>query len=369
MTHILTLDLGTTYFKACLFDLRGELAARARRPAAKEAPAPGRCELDPQWFRRTIAELIAEVGRGAGGLAGTAAVAFAAQTNSFLLLDRSDRPLTPIILWPDDRARQMTDERLRLLSGPALRAATGVPKIGGQFMAAKLLWLRENSPDIWSRTKRICLLSDYLTLWFTGRHAAEAGAAGLTGLLDVQRLRWRPEPCAMLELPSAWLPECVRAGADLGPIRAEAAADLGLPPACRFVAGCLDQYAGAIGAGNIEPGGVSETTGTVLATVRCAGRFDADLPPNVFQGPGFAPEIVYQMVFGDVSANLLEAFRNSLPDCPDFEDLDAAAAEIPPGADGLGLGQPAEIVPAWARFGTPANPNPHGYGTGCAKFS
>jgi len=58
-----------------------------------------------------------------------------------------------------------------------------------------------------------------------------------------------------------------------------------------------------------------------------------------------------------------------LPDCPDFEDLDAAAAEIPPGADGLGLGQPAEIVPAWARFGTPANPNPRGYGTGFAGFS
>ena len=333
--HILAIDLGTSYFKGCLFDQRGRIVARVQRPLAKQAPLPGHCELNPEWFRRTIAEVIAELGSTADGLADVAAVTFATQTNSFLLLDQNERPLTPIILWPDERARPMADETSRLLDGLALRATTGVPEIGHQFMAAKLLWLRSKSAEVWSLARRLCLISDYLTLWMTGRHATEAGAAGLTGLLDVHRLQWWPDACRRFGIPQAWLPECVRAGTDLGPIRAEVADALGLPRRCRFVAGCLDQYAGAIGAGNITPGGVSETTGTVLATVRCADRFDASLPPSVFQGPGFNAGIVFQMVFGNFSANILEAYRNSLPDRPDFDDLVGEAAEIAPGADGL----------------------------------
>jgi xylulokinase len=252
-------------------------------------------------------------------------------------LDRHDQPLTPIILWPDSRARQPANEASQRIEGLPLRETTGVPSIDHRFMASKLLWLRANLPESWPLIRRLCLLSDYLTLWMTGCHCTEAGAAGLTGLLDIHRLEWWPDACQRFGIPQSWLPECGRAGTDLGPIRAEIADSLGLPRCCHFVVGCLDQYAGAIGAGNVSPGGVSETTGTVLATVRCADRFDAALPSSVFQGPGFSAGIIFQMVFGDISANVLEAYRNSLPDRPDFETLVREAADVPSGAEGVRL--------------------------------
>lgn len=110
-----------------------------------------------------------------------------------------------------------------------------------------------------------------------------------------------------------------------------------------MVVGCLDQYAGAIGCGNVRPGCMSETTGTVLATVRCASAFRADLQEaGVFQGPGLAEDIIYQMVFGDVSANLLEAYRNTLTDAPSYEELISLAA------DALGWGHLTDLAEAWA---------------------
>jgi xylulokinase len=110
-------------------------------------------------------------------------------------------------------------------------------------------------------------------------------------------------------------------------MREGAAREMGLPGACRFVVGCLDQYAGAIGTGTVEPGRVSETTGTVLAAVRLSGSIDAGLPDDVYQGPAFDDGKFFQMSFSSTSANLLEWYRNTLPDRPSFEELSRLAAE------------------------------------------
>ena len=114
--------------------------------------------------------------------------------------------------------------------------------------------------------------------------------------------------------------------------------------------GCLDQFAGAIGADNVLPGRVSETTGTVLATVRRANKFLAHAPSGVYQGPASSPGDYYQMVFSSVSAGLLERYRNQLPDRPSFGELDELAAQVPAGAEGLQLHPNAVHGPAEKMF-------------------
>jgi sugar (pentulose or hexulose) kinase len=71
-----------------------------------------------------------------------------------------------------------------------------------------------------------------------------------------------------------------------------------------------------------------ETTGTVLAAVRCADAVNPDAAPTVFQGPGFVPGRFFQMTFASTSANLLEHYRGTLPDRPSFDDLTRAAATV-----------------------------------------
>jgi xylulokinase len=342
--NIIVLDLGTTNFKASVFDARGALLVHAQLPTPTRTTENDVREIDVETFRDTVRELLRRLNQASKDITKrAAAITFATQTNSFVLLDQDDDPLSPIILWTDNRAQAHQEEVEGLAALPNFQATTGVPALSHQFMAGKLLWFRAQQPDAFGKTARICLLSDYLTLWLTKQHVSEAGAAGLTGLLNIHTLEWWPVACEKLGLKTEQLPRVTRAGTNLGPINSTVADDLELPNACCFVVGCLDQYAGAIGVGNVVPGGVSETTGTVLATVRHADTFRINPPAGVFQGPAFAPGAYYQMVFGDTAANWLEDYRNDLDDKPSFEQLTAEAAEVAPGADGLSL--PADCAP------------------------
>ncbi len=338
MTKILAIDLGTTFFKLTLFDRTGRLCESHRIAPAVVRPKTGWMELPAAAMEEAIAGGIRELGnRPGGGLADVEAVTFATQTNSFVLLGEDGRPLTPVILWPDARGAELEAELQEQYAAAEAGAITGVPQLGCQFMVAKLLWLRQHRPEIWRRMDRIALMSDYLTLLLTGEHVTEAGAAGLTGLVDIHRCRWSTEILARFGLGERRLSAIARAGTDLGPIRPSAADRFGLPRSCRFIVGCLDQYAGAIGVGNVEPGMISETTGTALATVRCADRFSERLGPAVFQGPAFRKGLYWRMAFGDVSANYLQWYRDQLSDQPEFERLTALAEPIEPGAAGLRL--------------------------------
>jgi len=338
MAPILVIDLGTTYFKFALFDRTGQLGDVVRLAPPTASPRVGYLELEAGAFASCIAEGIGHLRRNAAdGLSSLHAVTFATQPNSFLLLDGHDRPVTPIILWPDRRAEQMEDEIRHRAAIPALTATTGVPGVNYQFMIAKLLWLQRRAPEAWQRMRRLCLISDYLSLLITGRHATEAGAAALTALVDVPRGRWWPAMLDPLELDARCLPDIVRAGTDLGAVLPAAAERFGLPRGCRFVIGCLDQYAGAIGVGNVGPGAVSETTGTVLAPVRSSEQFGTDWGSAVFQGPAYRSDLYYRMAFGDISANYLQWYRNTLPERPETVDLIALVDAVPPGANGLRL--------------------------------
>lgn len=357
MSNVLTFDLGTTYFKACVFDAGGRLLALARRNTPVTDSSGERREIEPGRFLDTIVHLAAEVhARAPDQYREIEAISVATQTNSFLLLDSMNRPLTPLILWNDRRAASLESRFAELLADPSLRAESGVPSLSGGFALLKLLWLREHQPSVWREARRFCLIGDWLTWWLTGRHITEGGAAGLTGLLDVHTMGWRRAFIDRCGLADLTLPEPGYAGGDIGRLQQALADQLGLRRHTRCTLGCLDQYAGAIGAGNVERGGISETTGTVLATVALSDRFDAALPPSVFQGPAWRAGLWWRMSFGSLSANLLEALRESEPDEPSYERLDAEAASVRTDGDGLRLDAVASLARSHPVF---ENAGPH----------
>ncbi len=319
---ILVFDLGTTNFKGTLFNTEGELKALARIPTPFTNTRGVHSEISVPAFDTAIDRLAEELRSSAPeDYAAITAVTFSSQTNSFVLLNPSDDALTPFIIWNDRRAAAIDPPLDAFMALPDFYARSGVPGLSPEFMLAKLYWHQEETAEMWERVDRILLISDYLTWRFMGKYVTEAGAAGLTGLIDIHTLEWRADALALLALERDSLCDIVRAGTNLGTVTPAASEAFHLPPGCQFVVGCLDQYAGAIGAGNTKSGDVSETTGTVLATVRCADEFAPVAGSPVFWGPSATPGRYYQMIFGDVSANLLEAFRNALPEPVEFEVL------------------------------------------------
>lgn len=319
MPHTLIFDLGTTFFKAVLFDADGQTVAIARRPTPLHHPQPGHVEMDPVVFSRTLAELFGEFRREHAEMyADIADISFATQANSFLLLDNDDQPVTPIVVW--------TDQRAMGLDWPCIDdyASTGIPKMSGSFSPAKMCWLRQHQPQAWSRAKKLCYLSDYFTLWMTGQHVTAAGMAGLSGMLDIQRIAWRDDTLEALGFKSLKMPRPVRAGSQTDAVLADVARELGLARGCRFTVGCLDQFAAAYASDLIETGGTCETTGTVLATVSAARDFDPDLQRHgIFQGPTSTPNATFRMLFGMTSAGLVASYRQKNTPDLSFEELDA----------------------------------------------
>lgn len=339
MPCVLTYDLGTTYFKAALFDERLALVTLARVATPRESPQPGWSQIDASRFANVIVELTEQLRQQSPQRWGDiVAVSFATQANSVVLLDRDSQPLTPIVLWSDRRAESFVDAVRDRIVTDDFYERTGIPQYGDGFSPGKLLWFQAHEPVVFNDVKKVCYLSDYLTLLLTGRRVTEAGVAGLSGLLDIHALRWRHEAIEAIGCGDLAFPRPVRAGGVLGEMRGEFASRLQLPASAQFVVGCLDQYAGAIGTGNLAPGAVSETTGTVLATVSLADRFDPSLQQRgVFQGPAFRDGLYWRMCFSDVSANLLEAFRNTHAANMSYEQLSDLAGKAPAGCDGLRL--------------------------------
>jgi len=363
---VLAVDLGTTNFKAALFDPAGAMLALARLPTPTRSPQPGRGEIPVADFHQTLTDLLADLRSNAPtDYDRTAAISFATQTNTFVLLDADDQPLAPLILWNDRRAAepahaeaiQPTLDRLNAL--PHRVATTGLPAVGPLHAPAKLHWLRDHDPDLWRRARRFHLISDHFTHWLTGRHVTEAGAAGLTGLLDIHQLQWWPHALAVVDHPDLQMPEPMRAGSDLGPIRPDIAATLQLPADCRCILGCLDQYAGPIGVGASEPPNVCETTGTVLAVVQCAEAFDPALTDRgVIQGPAYREGRYFRMAFSGVSGQLLEAYRrNHAPELT-FDTLGELAGQALQRGDATALDVARSEIDAEPRFHPP--PPDHG---------
>jgi xylulokinase len=326
MAHFLTFDLGTTYYKVALVDETGHMVA-LERVQPPQVPYPGTLypwEVQPAEFKRALREAVSALrSRVPDRWETIVALSFASQANTFLLLEADDQPITNLILWTN-QASAVSDELHAISSHPEFRMTTGMPQFGPNLGLAKVLEISHRHAELFARARRFCYLSDYFTLWLTGRHCSEAGIAALSGALDVRTLRWwlRGHPHVL----AGWLPEVVRAGTDLGPIAGEAADELGLPAGCRFIVGCLDQYASAIGTGTVTPGGICETTGTVLAAVRLSDRFEERLAPEVYEGPAFDLGGFFQMSFSNTSANLLGHYRDQLPGKPPFEGLIRLAA-------------------------------------------
>ncbi len=347
---ILCLDIGTTFFKAVLMDRSGGCRAQARLVAPIAHPAPARWELPAGTFAEAVDAVIERLFAACPEARDSvAAVTFASQANSVMLRDDADMPLGPFVLWPDQRAagQRGVDQGLRALE--AHRARTGVPALDPHFMAAKLLALKTTQPDILARGRRVCQLADDLAWRWSGRRVLDAGIAGLTGLYDVPAGRWIPEACEAVGISPEVLPEVCPAGTVLGPLCSDVARAWGVPADTRVVLGTLDQYAGAVGVGNMHPGGISETTGTVLAVVHGRDRWEP-APKGYVQGPGAFPGRYYAMAFGAQGGNLLEWYRRGLPDAPSCAALDALAAAVAPGAGGLRLRPEALSGPVAAGF-------------------
>jgi xylulokinase len=251
--YILAHDLGTTGNKASLFTEQGALLASAFAPYPTAYPRPGWAEQDPaDWWRavcRSTQQLLAGGTCRPGEIA---VVGFSGEMMGCLPVDATGAPLRTAIIWADQRAepqaawiaQQVGRERVYRLTGH---------RASSNYTAAKILWLRQEQPEIYRRAHRVLQAKDYIAFRLTGVYATDYSDASGTNLFDLDARRWSEEIMGALELPPTIMPPALPSATIIGGVTREAAEATGLLGGTPVVIGGGDGACATAGAGVVRP--------------------------------------------------------------------------------------------------------------------
>ncbi|MEJ5225095.1 MAG: FGGY family carbohydrate kinase, partial [Anaerolineales bacterium] len=271
--YFLGIDTSTTSSKALLMDAHGAVIAVAAHPHTLQTPRPLWSEQDPrEWWDAVAASIRAVLEKAGIGGDSVGAVGLTGQMHGLVLLDAAGDVLRPAILWNDQRTQAQCDAIHRLIGREKFIQITGNVALTG-FTAPKILWVKENEPDVYAAARHVLLPKDYIRYKLTGEYALDKADGAGTVLFGLRARDWSDEVLAALDIPRAWMPETFEGTAFTGRVTADAAALTGLKAGTPVVAGGGDQAAGAVGVGAVEPGIVGLTVGTsgvVFATTPSA---------------------------------------------------------------------------------------------------
>lgn len=268
------IDLGTSASKFLLVDEVGRVLNTVTKEYPLSFPRPGWSEQDPaHWWQACLAgvpELLA--GFDAKQVAG---IGVGGQMHGLVALDAAGNVLHPAILWNDGRTAAQVDYLNETVGNDKLSAWTGNIAFAG-FTAPKLLWMRQNEPDLFARIAKILLPKDYLVYRLTGVHATDYSDASGTLLLDVAHKRWSSEMLDLCGVTEAQMPTLFDSWQPVGTLTAAAAAALGLPTDVVVCAGAGDNAAAAIGTGTVGEGRCNISLGTSGTVFISSEQFRVD---------------------------------------------------------------------------------------------
>ena len=332
----LGIDVGTGGSRAVLIDTNGSLIASATVEHAPFAsPEIGWAEQNPEDWRRASFEAIRQVLAQENVRAeDIKAVGLSGQMHGAVFLDENDEVLRPSIIWCDQRTekqcRELTEtvgvERLiELVSNPALT----------NFTLTKMLWLRENEPETWQRTRTVLLPKDYLRFCLTGDKATDVSDASGTLLLDVKNRKWSAEMLAAVAMNESLLPKLYESTEITGVISKECAAETGLSQGTPIVAGAGDNAAGAVGMGIARVGAVSATIGTSGVVFAVTDKPSIDLKGRIHTFCHAIPNRWHVTGVTQAAGLSFRWFRDNFAAGESYDELAAEASKISVGADGL----------------------------------
>ena len=262
MAYIIGVDCGTSGTKTVLFDESGSVIASKTIEYPMYQPKNGYAEQDPaDWSAamiNTIKAVLAESGVSKEDVKG---IGISGQMHGLVLLDKNNNVLRRSIIWCDQRTAAEVDEMNRIVGRERLVEITANPALTG-WTAAKILWVRNNEPEIFGKIAHILLPKDYLRLILTGEYATEVSDASGMQLLDVPNRCWSDELLTAFQIDKSWLGRVYESCEVTGTLTKAMADELGLCEGTIVVGGAGDNAAAAVGTGIVEDGKAFTTIGT-----------------------------------------------------------------------------------------------------------
>ncbi|HEX6803831.1 MAG TPA: xylulokinase [Terriglobales bacterium] len=336
MDYVLGIDVGTGGTRAVLVDRAGAVASSATCEHVPFAsPKTGWAEQDPQdWWKAAGAAIRETLAKVPG--ANVSGVGLAGQMHGAVLLDERDEVIRPSLIWCDQRTQAQCDWLSSKLGEQRIIELTCNPALTN-FTLTKLLWVRDNEPELWKRFRRVLLPKDYVRLRMTGEHAMDVAEASGTLMLDVARRRWSEEMMAAAGLPMSCLPRLCESPEVCARISDAGAAHSGLKAGTPVVGGAGDQAGGAVGMGIVRAGAVSATIGTSGVVFAATDNPAMDVKGRVHTFCHAVPGRWHVMGVTQAAGQSFRWIRDLLQNSESlsYDQLTREAAQVPPGSDGV----------------------------------
>lgn len=261
-SYFIGVDVGTTSTKAIVFNDRGEIKSISNRGYLIAVPQPGWAEQHPEAiFANVLLAMQEAVSKAALPQTAIAAIGFSGAMHSLIAVDAAGQPLTPAIIWADNRSVEQTARLKQDTTGHALYLRTGTP-IHPMSPLTKLLWMREQATDVFQQAAKFISIKEYIFHKLFDRFVIDYSIASATGMFNLFQLQWDAEALALIGITPDRLSQPVPTTYILRGMKPAYADQMGIAADTPVVIGASDGVLANLGVGAINPRQIAITIGT-----------------------------------------------------------------------------------------------------------
>ena len=286
--YLLGIDIGTSACKVALFAKDGKVEAAVSEGYPVYYPHPGWAEQNPdEWWEavcNAIWKVLSSSGISPEDIAG---IGIDGQSWSAIAIDKKGEVLTNTPIWMDTRAQDICDRVNEKVGGEKIFELCG-NMLQPSYTTAKILWYKENLPEVYEKTYKILQSNSFIGYRLTGAVTQDVSMGYGLHCFNMRTGKWDTEMCETLGIPVSFLPELVPCHQIIGTVTAKAAEETGLKEGTPVVAGGLDAACGTLGAGVIHPGETQEQGGQAGGMSICIDEYAAD--PRLILGYHVVPD-------------------------------------------------------------------------------
>jgi xylulokinase len=336
---ILAHDLGTTGNKATLFDTDGSVVISTFASYGTDYSQPNWAEQNPNDWQKAVFESTQHLLTASNVSAEQiAVVSFSGHMQGALIVDKDGTPLRSAIIWADQRATAQAEFMRQTCGEGEVYHLTG-NRVSAAYTGAKVLWIKDNQPDLYRRIHKILQAKDYAAFLLTGVLATDYSDASLTQLLDIENRCWATDVIGQLGLSPDLLPDLHPSATVIGAVTSAAAAATGLQPGTPVVIGGGDGACATVGAGSVSEGDVYNYIGSSSWLALSTKQPVLDPQQRTFNFIHLDPDFYCPLGTMQAAGGSFDWLERLLRDPgqtePQYQTLDEAARQVPPGATGL----------------------------------
>ena len=371
-SYLLGIDIGTSACKVAVFDRNGKVLAAASGDYPVYYPHEGWAEQNPEeWWDavcRATKETIQKADITADEIAG---IGIDGQSWSAIPIDREGNVLANTPIWMDTRAQSICDRLNQEIGQEEIFEVAG-NSLQPSYSTAKILWYKENLPEVYAKIYKILQSNSYIAFKLTGAVTQDVSQGYGLHCFNMKKGCWDEKMCERLGIPMEFLPKICDCDHVVGTVTGKAAAECGLVEGIPVVAGGLDAACGTLGAGVIHSGETQEQGGQAGGMSICMDEYKAD--PRLILGYHVVPGQWLLQGGTTGGGGVMRWFEREFADYErmmageekgsSLDQLNEIAEKIAPGSDGVVFlpYMSGERSPIW-------NPNAKGvfYGLDFAK--